>query len=324
MIISKTPFRISFAGGLSDLKDFYSRAEKGGCVISATINKYLYMTVNKMFDEKFRIKYSKEEIVDEIDEIKHPLVRECLRLVGVVEPVEIVCTADVFGRTGLGSSSAFTVGLLNALYAYSNIKINKHKLAEDACKVEIDVLGEPIGKQDQYAASYGGLNRIEFKRNAVNIVPIPLNIHYYNKLQDNLLLLYTGLIRKSKDILSTQKKNMDRIFNTVDKIADIARDLDVNLRLCDRVNDVGEYLHEEWALKKESGKVSNDLIDDFYERALDAGCMGGKLCGAGAGGFLLLYCEEDKQDNLRKELSDLKELPFGFEEHGSSIIYVEG
>jgi len=222
MIISRTPFRVSFAGGLSDIPTYYKK--HGGYVISTTIDKYVYITVNDRFDGKYKITYLKGEESDSIDDIKHPIFRECLKYVGIDKPIEVVSIADIPGGSGLGSSSAFTVGLLNALYRYKGINVNKKKLAEDACNIEINILGEPIGKQDQYAAAFGGLNKYTFEPNYVQVEPINMDNNMYEFLQKNLLLFYTGTTRKSKDVLHNHN-NDDSKEKHVNDLTHVALDI---------------------------------------------------------------------------------------------------
>lgn len=317
MIISKTPYRVSFAGGLSDLESYYKN--NIGYVVSTTIDKYIYIAINKMFDGKYKLGYSNNEVVDEIDDIKHPLIRECFRYVDI-EPIGLASTADVMGGSGLGSSSAFTVGLLNALYRYKGIKRNRYSLAEDACKIEIDILGEPIGKQDQYAAAFGGLNMIKFDIDKVSLSPIHIDNEQSLKLQDNLMLFYTGITRRSKEVLTDQKKNMDDILPIVRKMTDKA--VIIKEYLNDGlIDNVGYTINNEWRLKIQTGKVTNSEIDNYIYKAIKAGALGCKLCGAGSGGFLLIYGQNRYHKSIRKALGDLKELPFRFEELGSRIIY---
>jgi len=318
LIISRTPYRISFAGGLSDLEAYYKYQD--GHVVSTTIDKYLYLFVTKNLIGKYRAVYRNVEEVDEIDDIKHPLVRECLKMAKIDEPVEIMCLSDAPGGTGLGSSSAFTVGLLNALYRYNGIQCNKAKLAEDACKIEIDILGEPIGKQDQYNCAFGGLNHYVFTKKRIRIHPILADIETINRLQDNLMLFYTNIQRKASDILNNQKKNMHDIVPIVKDMTWMASCISSDLHH-NTLDNIGAYIGEEWNLKKKTGNVSNEMIDEIIDRTYDAGATGAKLCGAGSGGFLMVYCEPAYQDAVRKRLSDLTEFPFRFDEHGSRIIH---
>lgn len=322
MIMAKAPFRISFAGGGSDLESFYGKGY--GAVVSTAIDKYMHIMIHPYFHDKIRIKYSKTEDVDNIDELKHPLVRECLRLVGIEKGVEIASIADVPAGTGIGSSSTFTVCLLHALYTHNRKFVTKERLAREACKVEIDILKEPIGKQDQYAASYGGLNYIRFNQDGtVFVEPIVCDPEVKRRLERNLLMFYVGNVRKASQILKEQKENMNREekYESVRKMVQLVEKMRVSLNT-GRIRDIGEALHEGWLLKKElASGISNPALDLYYERALRAGAIGGKLLGAGGGGFLLFYCEPKYQDRVRRSLN-LRELKFRFDNEGSKIVYM--
>lgn len=321
MIISKTPFRISFAGGVSDLRDYYQHSY--GSVVSTSINKYIYVTVNRKFDNKIRVSYSKTEIVPNVKDIKHPIVREGLKLTKLDGGIEITTIADIPAGTGLGSSSAFTVSLLNALYAFNGEHKGAEELAKQACKIEIDILKEPIGKQDQYACAYGGLNHIKFNADeSVFVNPVISKKETKKELDSNLLLFYTGINRKASTILSESKQNMVKLRDHVDKLRDLSEEMATALRKND-LSSFGELLHKAWQFKKQTGKVSNAEIDKYYEKARSAGAVGGKILGAGAGGFLLLYCEKNHQKKVKYKLKNLKETTFHLEPQGSRIIYVE-
>jgi len=323
MIISKTPFRISFVGGGTDIKDYYERGY--GAVVSTTINKYMYVAVNEKFDDKIRISYSETEIVDDVDSIKHNIIREALRLVGLNKKIEIVTIADIPGRgTGLGSSSSLAVGLLNALYAYEGKFRDTETLAREACEIEIEKMKQPIGKQDQYIAAYGGLNYIRFNADdSVMVEPISLSREKREALEGNLLCFFTGITRNSSDILQDQKKN---IPETVDML-DIMRGLAHEMRMSMKNNDLtrfGELLHEGWTLKGRLAEgITNSIIDKYYDKARQAGALGGKISGAGGGGFLTLYCEKRKQNSVRKALNMLQEMKIRLEPYGSRIIFSE-
>ncbi len=321
MIISKTPFRISFAGGVSDLQDYYQHSY--GSVISTSIDKYIYVTVNKKFDNHIRVSYSKTEIVEKVGEIQHPIVREALQLLDLDGGLEITTIADIPSGTGLGSSSAFTVGLLNALHAYKGEHAGAEKLAQEACEIEIRRLHEPIGKQDQYACAYGGLNTIRFNSDeTVFVNPIIAHTQTIEQLNANLLLVYTGVNRKASTILSESKQNMKVLYRQVDKLKELSHEMAEALRNND-LSSFGELLHTAWEYKKKTGKVTNKTIDTIYKKARKAGALGGKILGAGGGGFLLLYIEKQKQEPVRKALNDLTETSFRLEPQGSRIIYVE-
>lgn len=322
MIITKTPFRVSFCGGGSDIGDFYR--EHGGCVLSTTINRYMYITIHPYFDsEKTALKYSQNEIVDDIRNIKHSIFNMVLND-SDIHGVEISSTADVPSGTGLGSSSSFTVGLLHTLACYKGKYISKGKLAEEACRVEIEKLGAPIGKQDQYAAAFGGLNFITFnKDDTVSVEPLITSRDTMMTLQDNLMMVYTGLTHDANKILSEQKQNITKSDKTRNllRMCELAKDMKYSLEN-NELKDFGEILNESWQKKRElAGSISNFHIDKLYEAAMDNGAIGGKLLGAGGGGFLLFYCPKEKQLSLQEKLG-LKRFPFQFEHDGSSVVYV--
>ncbi len=322
MIITKTPFRVSFCGGGSDMANFYEKY--GGCVLSTSINKYCYISIHPYFNEnQTLLKYSENELVDSPDQIKHRIFRQVLTDMGV-HGVEISSTADIPGGTGLGSSSTFTVGLLNTLNCYNGKFVSKDKLAKLACEVEIEKLGNPIGKQDQYGAALGGLNFIKFNQDgSVSHEPILMEGKTYKELQKNLLMFYTGTTRSANTILAEQTKNItseDKAKNLL-KMCGLAKDMKVALENND-ISSFGKILDEGWQLKKElASGIANPAIDEAYEIAMKNGALGGKLLGAGGGGFLLFYCEEEKQDKLKKAIG-LRELDFSFERDGTSVIYI--
>lgn len=324
MIISRTPLRISFVGGGTDLRTFYKK--EPGAVVSTAINKYMYVTVNKKFDNKIRLSYTRTEMVDDVNELKHELVKGAMNLTGVTSGVEITTMADIpSAGTGLGSSSSLTVGLLNALYAYQGKHKEASLLAKEACQIEIDMVKEPIGKQDQYIAAYGGLNYIEFRSDEEVIIdPLPCHQETRERLEKRLMLFYTGLTRKANTILSEQQARSGEKFETLKKMKEIALELK-NCRSEEYLLDhFGDFLHRNWELKKELvTSISNSLIDAYYQKALKAGAGGGKILGAGGGGFLLLYCKERRQNEVRQALKELKETPFRFELQGSKIVYLE-
>lgn len=322
MLITKTPFRVSFCGGGSDMADFYEKY--GGCVLSTSINKYCYISIHPYFNEtQTLLKYSQNELVNDISEINHRIFKQVLGDMHI-SGVEISSTADVPGGTGLGSSSTFTVGLLNTLYCYKGRFASKAKLAKEACEVEIEKLGSPIGKQDQYAAAFGGLNFIRFNQDGtVSVSPIMMQAETYKKLQKNLMMFYTGTTRSANGILSEQKKNIsndDKVEN-MKKMCKLAYEMKDALEHND-VSSFGEILNTGWELKKTMASgISNPEIDKAYEIAMANGALGGKLLGAGGGGFLLFYCPEEKQDKIRNSIG-LKEFEFSFEQDGSSVIYI--
>ena len=324
MIGTRTPFRMSFIGGGSDLKEFYSRSP--GSVLSTTINKYMYIFLHSFFDNRIQIKYSKTELVDQINDINHPIVREALKKFDLVG-IDINSIADIPAGTGLGSSSSYTVGLLHALYKYTNQQVSQELLARDACEIEIDILKEPIGKQDQYAAAYGGLNKIHFfSSGEVEVKPIEMENNAYSQLQENLLLFYTGKNRSASDVLRDQRQNLINEETKFDSQMQMTKLVEKAIKyLCESdLAGFGKTLDENWQLKKSlSNKISDKDIDDIYSLAKKNGALGGKLLGAGGGGFLLFYCRKANQDTLRKALSKLREVRFKFDSIGSEIIYCE-
>lgn len=306
------------------MKEYYKRSP--GAVISTAINKYIYITVNKKFDHHIRISYSKTENVEHVNQIEHDLVREAMKLTGVDKGVEITTIADIpSSGTGLGSSSAFVVGLLNALYAFKGEYKSAETLARQACRIEIDIIGEPIGKQDQYIAAYGGLQYIRFDSNEnVLIEPVICSQETKKILESNLMLFYTGVTRKAKTILAEQKNNSCKKHEHLKKMVGLADEFVASLRAGNPVDKFGKILHQNWQLKKGLARgISNSGIDRYYENAIAAGAIGGKILGAGGGGFLLFYCLPKHQAAVRRALEELREEPFKFEPHGSRIIYIE-
>ncbi len=324
MIISRTPFRISFVGGGSDLPAFYRKSR--GTVLSTTINKYMYISVHPYFNRKFfQVKYSKTELCSRAEDIQHPIIRETLKYLDIKGGLEIISMADVPAGTGLGSSSSFTVGLLHSLYSFLGKFVSKDRLAREASMIEIDLLGEPIGKQDQYAASFGGLNILNFNIDgSVEVEPLNIKSETLQRLNNNLLLLYTKINRSACSILKDQNNEIrqEKKFEIQKKMVDLIYKA-VDALYNDDLDSFGKILHENWILKKSlSDKISNSKINKYYERALEYGALGGKLLGAGGGGFLLFYCPQEKQERLKKALFDLYELKFSFDRQGSKIIYV--
>ncbi len=323
MIITRTPFRISFVGGGSDLETFYSR--HAGAVLSTSINKYMYISSHRFFfPGQVRVKYSETETVNSIEELKHPLLRETMKKTGVTQGIEISSIADIPSGTGMGSSSSFTVGLLHCLHAVKREYVTHEQLAREACEIEIDLLGEPIGKQDQYAAAFGGLNIIHFQPNGdVRVEPLYIKNEVYQKLQENLLMFYVGNQRKASDILAEQKKNASQVekFNVLKSMVMLVHDLR-NCLYSEKLDDFGKILHENWILKQKlASQITNSQIDNIYETGRQAGATGGKLLGAGGGGFMLFYCEKDKQEKLTDKLKPLEKFNFAFEREGSKIIH---
>jgi len=325
MIISKTPLRMSFVGGGSDLPVFYRKF--GGAVVSTAIDKFVYVTVNKKFDHRIRVGYSKTEEVASVDKIKHPLVREALKLLNIPGGIEITSIADIPARgSGLGSSSSFTVGVLHALHAFANRYASAEQLARESCEIEIERCGEPIGKQDQFAAAFGGFNFIEFyPDDSVSIEPIICQRETMQELQENTIVFYTGITRSASALLKTQQhvvgseKAKQKVLC---RMVDFARDLKAELQK-NNVSAFGEIIHENWVLKRSlTPNVSTSAIDKWYERARKAGALGGKLLGAGSGGFLMFYAPQDRHEAITRALKDLRRMCFRFEPQGSKIIFV--
>lgn len=323
MIIARTPLRISFAGGGSDLPSFYRHEQ--GAVLSTSIDKYVYIAIHEYFQRnQTLLKYSKTELVKSYDEIQHPIFRECLSMMDI-SGVDISSMADVPAGTGLGSSSTFTVCLMNALHAYKNQYVSPEYLASTACDIEINRLGDPIGKQDQYAAAYGGLNFITFNKDeSVSLEKIIMDPNAKKQLDENLIMIFTGETRSASKILKDQSKEMSNVDKrlVVKKMVDMAYDLKDVLQN-NNIDDFGRILHEGWLLKQSiSAGISNDTINTLYSKGLEAGALGGKLLGAGGSGFILFYCPKEKQEAFRKEMSSYQELPFKFDNSGSKIIYL--
>lgn len=321
MVISQTPLRVSLVGGGTDLRSFYHL--ESGMVLSAAIDKYVYVIVKERFDDKIYINYSQKEIVDDVDQIKHELVREAMKKTGVTRGVEITTLADIPSEgSGLGSSSSITVCLLNALYNYAGRQVTAEQLAREACEIEIDICEKPIGKQDQYIAAYGGLNQIVFHPNeSVTVNRLSISGDDFRRFGSNLLLFFTNKTRDANLILKEQSETTDDKRDTLRCMRDYVPRL-TDIILDAKFDDVGRMLHENWLLKRSLvDTISNHDIDEMYQKAIDAGAIGGKLCGAGGGGFLLLYVPRDRQDNVRKAMKDYRELPFMLEQYGSRIIF---
>lgn len=326
MIISKTPLRISFIGGGSDLRAYYK--QRVGSVLTATINKYIYININRRFVDLIRVGYSQIEEVENVSDIKHNLVREAIRMVGgISKGTDIVYMSDMLPAHegfGLGASSSLLVGTLNALYAMQNKFASAKTLAEQACHIEVDVLKNPIGKQDQYAAAFGGINYITFNPDeSVFVRPVILGNALKAKLDKKLIAFYTGINSYSSTILKEQNERTESNLSYLDEMVKLSETLLGELQN-GNIDSFGRILHEGWLLKRKLAScISNSAIDTYYDKALKAGAVGGKILGSGGGGFLLLYCDEDKQDSVRAALSTLKELHFSFCQEGSKIIYVE-
>jgi len=317
VIISKTPLRVSFAGGGTDFATYYRQKE--GSVLSTCIDKYIYVMVKERFDDKIVAHYRKTEIVDTPDELEHELIREVLKMVGIKKKIEISTTADIPSEgSGLGSSSAVTVGLLNALYHYIGELPTKEELAKNACKIEIDILKSPIGKQDQHATAFGGFNLIIFHQDdtvSVQKVDVP------KEFEENLILFHIDLPRNSYKILRKQVLNIKEKMGILSEMANIAKDMQYSLA-SNNFDNFAYLLDKEWLLKKTLAPgITNETIEEVYNIALSNGAMGGKLCGGGGGGFFLIFCPKEKQWLVRNALKSFKELPFRFEKLGSHIIF---
>lgn len=318
MIITKTPLRVSFAGGGTDLKEFYSN--EPGSVISSAINKYIYIAIHKYFENKILLKYSQTELVDNVNQIKNTRFRECLKLLNVTKGVEITSIADIPTKTGAGASGSFTVALLHAIHTFKGEHVSPEQLAREAFHIESEILKEPVGKQDQYAAAYGGLNFIEFKSDdRVTVTPVICKKEVLKKLNDNLIMFYTGHPIEHKEGLKLEEMpHRKEILRNLRRISEETRDALISGNL----DQFAIKMHEGWIEKKKIGShVSSTKIDEYYEKALAAGAKGGKLLGAGGGGFLLLYCERSKQDKVRTALN-LKEVSFNLEPQGSRVIHI--
>jgi D-glycero-alpha-D-manno-heptose-7-phosphate kinase len=323
LVVTRTPLRVSFAGGGTDLAGFYERDY--GAVFSTAIDKYIFVTVKSHSElfEPIRLNYSITEQVDRIDEIKNNIARECLRFLKVEPPIYISTIGDLPASTGLAGSSSFAVGLLHALHAYRGERVSPSQLAEEATHIEIDVLKEPIGKQDQYAAAFGGLNFFRFNPGgAVTVEPVRVSNNFLNELFDNLLMFWTGLQRESSSVLTEQRHNIPNKLEVLKKMRTQAEELR-QLATAGPFEPVnfGRVLHESWLLKRElASTISSKTIDEHYQRAMKAGAEGGKICGAGAGGFLLFVVRREKQAAVRQALGELQEVAVRFEVHGSRVL----
>lgn len=322
MIVSKTPLRISFVGGGTDLPSFYD--EHGGAVVSTSIDKWIHVVVAPRFEGDVRVSYSRTEIVPNAAAVEHELVREAMRLTGVPRGVDVITLADVPSQgTGLGSSSTVTVGLLNALYAFQGVYKPTLQLAAEACRIEIEILGKPIGRQDQYAAAVGGLNLIEFlpRGGGVRVEPIIASQDTVRSVQRSLLMFYTGRQRSADTVLKGQQAAAEDGTATaaLKQMGDMAFELRDRLAGGD-ADSLGELLHRNWELKRGlTAGISNETVDGWYESALAAGGVGGKILGAGGGGFLLISAPPAKHDSVRRALHDLQELPIRFAARGTHI-----
>ena len=323
MIISRTPYRVSFFGGGTDYPDWYR--ENGGAVLATTIDKYCYINCRYLppfFEQKFRIVYSQMELVNDLDEIRHPSVREVLKYLEVKQGVEIHHDGDLPSRSGLGSSSSFTVGLLNALYAMKGIMPSKTQLAQDAIHVEQEIIKENVGSQDQVMSAFGGFNRVNFNESGFQVKPMTIDKEKLQELHNHLMLFFTGISRTASQIAGEQ---IHQIPNKKLELTEMYKMVDQGVNILNSNSDLldfGRLLHESWMLKRSlTEKVSTLYIDYIYDTALKAGATGGKILGAGGGGFILFFVKPELQDHLKAALSGLLNIPFQFESSGSQIIY---
>jgi len=323
MIISRTPLRVSFCGGGTDIDEFSMTESSGGRVVSTAINKYVYVTMNQRFDERIRISYSSMEDVDSVSQIQHGLVREALRLTGIESGVEITTIADIPGRgTGLGSSSSVTVGLLNAMHSFQGRNPSKEQLAEEACKIEIEIMGAPIGRQDQYAASFGGINSIRFGDGGVLVEPIEIGNDLVSNISSNFTLVFTGMTRSASEVLSEESEDeqdkssrMRMIREHADKAAIMFQNGDLD--------SIGGLLNETWNAKRGiSSLITNPSIDELHGNVMTSGAKGAKLLGAGNGGFLLVYGNDGLRGTLQGNLGpEFRMFPLDIDFSGSVIIH---
>jgi D-glycero-alpha-D-manno-heptose-7-phosphate kinase len=321
VIIVQTPLRISFFGGGTDFPSFFK--EEGGCVLTSAIDKYIFVSVKERFDDKLRVGYTQTEMVDNVDEIQHELIREALRMTGIHSSLEVTTMGDIPSEgSGLGSSSTVTIGALHALYTYLGEIVSAERLAQEACNIELDVLKKPIGIQDQYIAAYGNLRYFEFLPDGqVKVEKVKLDIETRRAFNDRFLLFFTGVSRRADKILKEQKENIKDRIVVLREIKQMVHEARQVLARGD-FDTFGQLLHESWKLKKSlAGAITNNAIDDMYEAARRSGAIGGKITGAGGGGFLLLYVPYEKQLSVRKALCGLRELPFRLESDGTKVIF---
>jgi D-glycero-alpha-D-manno-heptose-7-phosphate kinase len=325
MIITKTPYRLSFFGGGTDYPDWFK--ENGGQVLSTSINRYLYISCRYLppfFDHKIRLVYSETEEKQDASQFDHPSAREVLRFLNIKDGLEIHYDGDLPGRSGTGSSSAFTVGLLNALYTYKGIKASPNQLAQEAIHIEQDLIKETVGSQDQVAVSYGGFNKITFSgKNNFEVFPVDISEKRLKSIESRLMLFFTGINRTAEKIAKTYVENISKKeaqLNLMSRMVD--KGLDIATK--GEIDDFGHLLDEAWKKKRElSEAVTNNSIDEIYETAINAGALGGKISGAGGGGFMVFFVPKEKQEKVKKKLSKLINVPFRFEKSGSTAIFQE-
>ena len=325
MIITRTPFRVPLGGGGTDLPSYYSKY--GGFILSAAIDKYMFISLNQpIVDDLIRVKYSKSETISSVDEVQHEIVREALKLLGFKKAIEIVSMADVPAGTGLGSSGAYTIGLLNALHTLRRDSLTLQDLAEEACKIEIDILGKPIGKHDQYLAAFGGITCLEIEKDGkVEVCNGQISHATIDELEKNIFLFFTGISREANEILSSQSKAVaeedSRVVDTLHRIKEIGYQIKSALEE-GNLAKFGYLLDKHWQTKKNlSGKISDSKIDRLYEKAKENGAIGGKIMGAGGGGFFMFYCEEHR-NRMRKAMAEegLREMRFRFDFEGTKVL----
>lgn len=322
MIISQTPYRVSFAGGGTDLPAFYR--QEYGAVLSMAIDKHMYVTVSPRFEKTTRVAYTKVEIAESINDLQHELVREALRLTGLGRHIEITTVGDVPSGTGMGSSSSLTVGVLQALYAYKGQIISAKNVAEQACQIEIDILGKPIGKQDQYAAAFGGLNYIRFNSDdTVDVEPVPAPRETMQELSSRMMLLYTEQQRDADGILKRQSEGTKDRMPVLREMRDLAQEMRVAITGSGGLDEFARLLHQGWELKRSLGfGISMERVDAWYEQARKLGAQGGKLLGAGGGGFLLLLAPKERHSMIREALGNPRELTLDIDRRGGRVIFI--
>lgn len=322
MIITQTPYRVSFAGGGTDLPAFYE--QEPGAVLSVGVNHHMYVTVSPRFERTTRVAYTRVEIKESIDEIEHQLAREALRLTGLGPHVEITTVGDVPAGTGMGSSSSLTVGLIQALFAYKGQVTSARRLAEESCRIEIDVLKKPIGRQDQYAAAFGGVNYMRFNSDhSVDVEPVPCRPETLHQLEQQTILLYTEMQRDADRILKAQSEGTSSRFSVLRQMRDLAGEMRDVLSGRGDIEEFARLLHEGWLLKRSLGfGITTSGVDAWYDAARKAGALGGKLLGAGGGGFLLLICPPDRKEAIREAVGRPREIRFEIDRRGSRVIFI--
>jgi D-glycero-alpha-D-manno-heptose-7-phosphate kinase len=322
VIITQTPYRVSFAGGGTDLPAFYE--QEMGAVLSLAVNHHMYVTVSPRFERSTRVAYTRVEICDSVDQIEHTLAREALRMTELGPHVEITTVGDVPAGTGLGSSSSLTVGLLNALYAYRGQVTSARRLAEESCRIEIDILKKPIGRQDQYAAAFGGVNYIRFHSDhSVDVEPVPCRPEILRELERRIIILYTEKRRDADSILKAQSEGTQSRFSVLKEMRDLAATMRDTLTGKGDLEDFSRLLHHGWELKRSLGfGISSSAVDEWYEAARRAGAESGKLLGAGGGGFLLLLAPPEKHAAIREALGKPREIKFEIDRRGSRVIFI--